>query len=178
MDWPAPPADNRLDVVSIDVEGNEPSVLQGFSVAIWKPRIVSIEDNSFGRNPAVPSWFAQHRHVRFKRTGVHHWCCGSDDAQLNRRRYRLAARIAAAAARTYGAVSGGGRLRADHSATEGSWRSLADPERLPKCPGPEAVQRGGLTMPTQPATGSVVVGPRFCRCSRVLVVTRNPRCKP
>jgi FkbM family methyltransferase len=105
---------DRLELVSIDVEGNEPSVLQGFSVTIWKPRVVIIEDNSFGRNRAVPSWFAQHGYVRFKLTGVNHWYCRSDDAQLNRRRYRLAAGIAAAAARIYGAVSGRGRLRADH----------------------------------------------------------------
>lgn len=100
---------DRLELVSIDVEGNEPSVLEGFSIKRWKPRVVIIEDNSFGRDRTVRSWFAKHGYLRFKLTGVNHWYCGSDDALLNRHRHRLAATIGAAAVRAYGAVSGRGR---------------------------------------------------------------------
>ncbi len=101
---------DRIELVSIDVEGNEPSVLQGFPITRWKPRVVIIEDNSFGRDRTVRSWFAENGYVRFRLTGVNHWYCGSDDALLNRRRYRLTARIAATAVRAYGAMSGRGRL--------------------------------------------------------------------
>ncbi len=96
---------DRLELVSIDVEGNETSVLQGFSITRWKPRVVIVEDNSFGRDRTVRSWFAESGYVRFRLTGVNHWYCRSDDALLNRRRHRLAARIAAAVVRAYGAIS-------------------------------------------------------------------------
>ena len=100
---------DRLELVSIDVEGNELSVLQGFSIERWKPRVVIIEDNSFGRDGAVRSWFAERGYLRFKLSGINHWYCDSDDTLLNRRRYRIAAGIGAAVVRAYGLLSGRGR---------------------------------------------------------------------
>lgn len=100
---------DRLELVSIDVEGNELSVLQGFSIERWRPRVVIIEDNSFGRDRTVGSWFARRGYLRFKITGINHWYCESGDALLNRRRYRIAAGIGAALVRLYGVLSGRGR---------------------------------------------------------------------
>ncbi len=99
----------RLELVSIDVEGNELSVLEGFSIERWRPRVVIVEDNTFGRDQTIRSWFARHGYLRFKLTGINHWYCESGDALLNRRRYRVSAGIGAAAVRAYGAVSGRGR---------------------------------------------------------------------
>ncbi len=110
---------DRLELVSIDVEGNEPSVLEGFSITRWKPRVVIVEDNSFGRDRTVRSWFEENGYVRFRLTGVNHWYCRSDDTVLNRRRYRLASRITAAAVRTYGLVSGRGRPPLSNRARSG-----------------------------------------------------------
>lgn len=36
----------RLDVAVIDVEGGEPELLRGFSLARWAPRVLLLEDNS------------------------------------------------------------------------------------------------------------------------------------
>ena len=102
---------DRLDLVSVDVEGNEIPVLHGFSIRRWRPRVVIVEDNSYCRDRSIRSWFARNGYVRFKITGVNHWYCESEDTALNRLRFRLAAGGYAAIVRVYGMVSGRGRLR-------------------------------------------------------------------
>ncbi len=42
-----------IDFASIDVEGAELDLLDGFDLAKWRPRIIVIEDISAGRNPAL-----------------------------------------------------------------------------------------------------------------------------
>lgn len=42
-----------IDFVSIDVEGAELDLLDGFDLKRWKPRIIVIEDISAGRNPTL-----------------------------------------------------------------------------------------------------------------------------
>lgn len=85
--------ENEIDFVSIDVEGHEYEVLQGFTLKRWKPKILVIEDNSNRSDPAVRSYLAQHDYVPFKRTGVNDWFASRSDSRLsswsNRSRYLL-----------------------------------------------------------------------------------------
>jgi FkbM family methyltransferase len=52
----APP----IDFVSIDVEGAEMDVLNGFDIQRWKPEIVVVESNSKKRLPAIRDYFLAH----------------------------------------------------------------------------------------------------------------------
>lgn len=45
----------RLDFLSLDVDGEELGVLQGFNCARWDPKLVIVE-NPF-RNPSIPQYF-------------------------------------------------------------------------------------------------------------------------
>lgn len=65
--------DEHIDFISIDVEGHEYAVLEGFSVAKWKPSILLIEDNSRFADNRVSKYLRQFGYVRFMRTGVNDW---------------------------------------------------------------------------------------------------------
>ncbi|TVQ61378.1 MAG: FkbM family methyltransferase [Phycisphaerales bacterium] len=49
----APPS--RIDAVVIDVEGAEASLLAGFDLKKWRPRVIVIEDNTMGEDDRVAS---------------------------------------------------------------------------------------------------------------------------
>lgn len=51
------PGESQIDLAVIDVEGSECDVLDGFSFDIWKPRVVIIEDNSFGEDKSMDKYF-------------------------------------------------------------------------------------------------------------------------
>jgi FkbM family methyltransferase len=72
----------RLDFITIDVEGHELEVLKGFSLDRWKPRILIIEDNSSGTNDEVLNYLQQRNYVRIRNTGCNDWYCRQDDAAL------------------------------------------------------------------------------------------------
>jgi FkbM family methyltransferase len=48
-----------IDLAVIDVEGGELDVLDGFDLARYKPRVLIIEDNSQGRDPAMVNYMSQ-----------------------------------------------------------------------------------------------------------------------
>lgn len=48
---------DRVDVAVIDVEGGECEVLKGFDMERWRPRVVIIEDNSFGEDKSMDQYF-------------------------------------------------------------------------------------------------------------------------
>ncbi|TVR05658.1 MAG: FkbM family methyltransferase [Spirochaetaceae bacterium] len=100
---------NRVELISIDVEGNELSVLRGLTLQRWQPRVLIIEDNSFGRDRRVREHLAGHGYVRFRITGVNHWYCGCGDRRLDTVLHRLQSVLFAALVRIYGTVSGRGR---------------------------------------------------------------------
>lgn len=52
-------SDRAVDFVVLDVEGNEGSVLEGFDLARWKPRVLLIEDNSNGDDRSVELYLAR-----------------------------------------------------------------------------------------------------------------------
>jgi len=56
-----------IDFVSIDVEGSELAVLQGFDLQRFAPRVLIIEDNSSGTDRRVSDYLAEHGYVeRFR----------------------------------------------------------------------------------------------------------------
>ncbi len=71
-----------LDFITIDVEGYELSVLQGFDLARWQPRILILEDNSRGLDREVPAHLARFGYVCFAHTGVNDWYARTTDRML------------------------------------------------------------------------------------------------
>ena len=71
-----------IDFMTIDVEGAEMRVLAGISLARWRPRILIVEDNSHGRDPAVIEHLRNQGYVNFHRSGVNDWFASSDDAEM------------------------------------------------------------------------------------------------
>lgn len=75
---------DRLDFASIDVEGHELGVLQGWDLDRWRPRVLILEDNARGLDSAVRLHLAARGYVCFHRTGVNDWYARRDDASLAR----------------------------------------------------------------------------------------------
>lgn len=81
----------EIQFITIDVEGHELAVLEGFSLETHRPRIVIIEDNaasddprSSGGDPRVGRHMSQHGYVHFRRTGVNEWYAHESDTDLVR----------------------------------------------------------------------------------------------
>ncbi len=66
-----------IDFVSIDVEGHETEVLDGFDLARWRPRLILVEDHVLN--------LTLHRHLQargykwVRRTGLNGWYVPADD---------------------------------------------------------------------------------------------------
>lgn len=71
--------DGRPDVVSIDVEGHEASVLTGFDIRRWAPRLLIVEDNSDYADSHIPAWMQMHGYRRVFRSGVNDWYAAIGD---------------------------------------------------------------------------------------------------
>lgn len=91
----------EIQFITIDVEGHEMEVLQGFTLEAHRPRIVIIEDNAAsddprarGGDPRVGRHMSEHGYVHFRRTGVNEWYAHESDTELVRadeiRRFRRA----------------------------------------------------------------------------------------
>lgn len=74
----------EIQFVTIDVEGHELAVLEGFTLETYKPRIVIIEDNSVDGDRAVAKHMSERGYVHFRRTGVNEWYAHESDAELVR----------------------------------------------------------------------------------------------
>lgn len=72
----------KIDFISIDVEGHEIEVLKGFSLGKYLPRIVLLEDNSNQTDRTIPEYMRSKGYVIFKRTGVNDWYALLDDRNL------------------------------------------------------------------------------------------------
>ena len=79
----------RINFISIDVEGHELPALQGFSVQRWRPSIIIVEDNSGARDRHVRDHLRGQGYVRFLRTGVNDWFCEFGNTALVGRHRRL-----------------------------------------------------------------------------------------
>lgn len=69
----------QIDFLTIDVEGHELSVLSGMSFNEISPRIIIIEDNSYGMDCQVKHLMNTKSYVRFKRTGCNDWYAKAND---------------------------------------------------------------------------------------------------
>ena len=81
----------EIQFITIDVEGHEMAVLEGFTLEAHRPRIVIIEDNSASRDPCASSGdprvgrhMSEHGYVHFRRTGVNEWYAHESDIELVR----------------------------------------------------------------------------------------------
>ncbi len=81
----------EIQFITIDVEGHEMEVLEGFTLGAHRPRIVIIEDNaasddprSSGGDPRVGRHMSEHGYVHFRRTGVNEWYAHESDVELVR----------------------------------------------------------------------------------------------
>jgi len=63
----------RVDFATLDVEGHELAVVQGWDLRRWRPRVIILEDNSRGLDALVPAYLAVRGYVCFHRTGVNDW---------------------------------------------------------------------------------------------------------
>lgn len=82
---------SEIQFITIDVEGHEMEVLEGFTLEKHRPRIVIIEDNSAsddprarGGDPRVGRHMSEHGYVHFRRTGVNEWYAHESDVELVR----------------------------------------------------------------------------------------------
>jgi FkbM family methyltransferase len=72
----------EIQFVTIDVEGHEIAVLEGFTLEAHRPRIVIVEDNSINGNPRVARYMSDRGYVHFRRTGVNEWYAHESDVEL------------------------------------------------------------------------------------------------
>lgn len=78
-----------IDFLSIDVEGHEWPVLQGFSIDRWKPKIVVLERNSHFPERAIMRYMRSHAYGWRRTTGCNDWFYADE-----RRRPLYAIRVA------------------------------------------------------------------------------------
>lgn len=74
----------EIQFITIDVEGHELGVLEGFTLQDYKPRVVIIEDNSVDGNQHVARHMSERGYVHFRRTGVNEWYAHESDVELVR----------------------------------------------------------------------------------------------
>jgi FkbM family methyltransferase len=71
-----------IDFISIDVEGHELAVLKGLSLRRWRPSVLIVEDNTWGRDLAVRDYLRGHDYALIRRTGVNDWYAPKSDSTL------------------------------------------------------------------------------------------------
>lgn len=75
---------SEIDFISIDVEGAEYSVLKGFSVEVYNPRIIIVEENErIGADLLVHKHLLSKGYLRFRSTGCNHWYAKENDNLVN-----------------------------------------------------------------------------------------------
>lgn len=67
---------SRIDFVSIDVEGHELDVLDGFDLARWKPRLILIEDLLL--HLRLHRYLSRRGYRLLRRTGINNWYVPAD----------------------------------------------------------------------------------------------------
>ena len=72
-------APSSIDLVSIDVEGFTTQVLDGFTVARWRPRLILIEDHMFDFSIIRHPMLRKAGYRLAKRTGMNSWFVHQDE---------------------------------------------------------------------------------------------------
>ncbi len=68
----------KLDFLTIDVEGFELSVLEGFTPDKLKPKIIIVEDNTNGASSDIRNWMKAHGYILVEITGCNQWYTYAD----------------------------------------------------------------------------------------------------
>jgi FkbM family methyltransferase len=63
----------KIDFITIDVEGHEHEVLKGFDLLKYEPEIVILEDNFSGNDRSLEKYMLNFDYILFKRTGCNDW---------------------------------------------------------------------------------------------------------
>lgn len=77
-----------IDVASIDVEGGELALLDGFDLLKYKPRVLLLEDNSYGANPALGQYMATQPYVQVAWLEVNRVYVRADEQEIFARQRR------------------------------------------------------------------------------------------
>src|SRR4030095_12271331 len=80
---------SSIDFVTIDVEGHEWDVLQGFSIERWNPEVVIIERNTHWPDRRIMQFLAFRGYLYDRTTGVNDWFVRGSRAQAVSKAYRL-----------------------------------------------------------------------------------------
>jgi FkbM family methyltransferase len=75
---------DKVDFLTIDVEGHEMSVLSGMKFDKLTPRIIIIEDNTHGIDRHIDKFMQSKSYIRFKKTGCNVWYVNKDDELATR----------------------------------------------------------------------------------------------
>ena len=81
---------DRVDFASIDVEGAEMDVLQGFDLDKHRPRVIVIEDLSLGKSTRVSAYLEERGYRQVMWIGGNRVMVRSDDEEMLRRATRAA----------------------------------------------------------------------------------------
>jgi FkbM family methyltransferase len=74
--------DRPIDLAVIDVEGTELDVLDGLDLPRFRPRLMFIEENSQGRNPALMNYMASHGYTLAARVMVNDIYVRNDQSDM------------------------------------------------------------------------------------------------
>jgi FkbM family methyltransferase len=78
----------RIDFMTIDVEGHEWGVLQGFDIVRWRPGILIIERNRHFPDARIMRYLRQAGYVYRRTTGVNDWFYAATAAETGSLTYR------------------------------------------------------------------------------------------
>ncbi|MFM9957992.1 MAG: FkbM family methyltransferase [Phycisphaerales bacterium] len=84
-----PPSGGEIDVAVIDVEGGEVALLQGFDLHKHRPKVLMIEDNSRGSDPALRNYMSTQPYVMCGWMEVNAVFVRADLTELQRRMARI-----------------------------------------------------------------------------------------
>jgi FkbM family methyltransferase len=73
---------SRLEFATIDVEGAELEVLQGFDLDRWKPRVLVLEDNPEDHDRRVQRHLGSRGYLCFYHDGLNNWYARKGDKSL------------------------------------------------------------------------------------------------
>ncbi|MBK9292951.1 MAG: FkbM family methyltransferase [Oligoflexia bacterium] len=72
----------KINFITIDVEGHELEVLKGFNLEKWMPQIVIIEDNTLGADTLTHQYMNQNGYRCFKKTHCNYWYAHKSNKKL------------------------------------------------------------------------------------------------
>lgn len=77
-----------IDVASIDVEGGEVALLDGFDLYKHKPRLLLLEDNTYGKNPALANYMKTQPYTQIAWHEMNRVYVRADETEIIRRHRR------------------------------------------------------------------------------------------